>query len=96
MLENEEARVKETSIDATKARREFFRILSEVRYGGRKIVVRRWGRPQAIMIPLRECHRLKRQALFHNDMRNVEAEDESARVGKATARALAREIGIEP
>ena len=48
------------------------------------------------MIPLQEYHRLKRQALFHDDMRNVGAENETARVGKAIARALAREIGIEP
>jgi len=88
--------MKETFIDATKARREFFRLLSEVRYGDRRIVIRRWGRPQAIMIPPQEYHRLKRQALFRDDMRNVEAENESQRAGKALARALARELGSEP
>ena len=96
MLENEEVGVKETSIEATKARREFFRLLNEVRYGGQRIVIRRRGRPQAIMIPLPEYHELKQQALFRNDLRNEEVKDESVRTGRALARALAEEMGIEP
>jgi len=95
--------MKEQCLDATKARREFFRVLSEVRYGGRRIVINRRGRPQAIMIPLPEYHRLKQQDLFRSDSRSdadernrtEPAKSESERAGKALARALAEEMGIE-
>ncbi|MBN2551254.1 MAG: type II toxin-antitoxin system Phd/YefM family antitoxin [Spirochaetales bacterium] len=95
--------MKEQSLDATKARREFFRLLGEVRFGGKRFIIQRWGRPHAILIPLPEYHRLKQQDLLRGGIRSAVREcgdtaqgtSRPEAVGRALAEALAREIERE-
>lgn len=56
----------ERIVNATKARKQFGRLLEEVYYQGRRVIIERAGRPVAVLVPLEQYDQwqAQRQSFF--------------------------------
>ena len=87
----------EQTVNAVQARKQFGRLLEEVYYQGRRVIIERAGKPMAVLVPLEQYAQWQeqRRAFFamvdevQQRTRETSAEELEATIADATAAAKA-------